>query len=61
MAKENHMYSFKKGLSSLPDLLVFTYPDQTSVCLWRVFVPANCKKERNSKLVTEVLQSGFGL
>lgn len=35
--------------SLLPDLLVFTYPNQTSVCLWRLFFPANSKKRKEQQ------------
>lgn len=63
LAKENCMYSFKKGLSLLPNLLVFTYPDQTSVCLSvEGFFPCQLQKKRKEQQTSpEVLESGFGL
>lgn len=64
LAKENCMYFFKKRLSLLPNLLVFTYPDQTSVCLcvWRgVFSLPIAKKGKEQQTSPELLENGFGL
>lgn len=44
LAKENHMCSFKKGLSLLPD--IFFYLPRPDICLWRVFFPCQLQKKK---------------